>query len=142
MLGLVAVLAATGCGDSGLGPDPEDVIFDPSLGIDLAAMTKLPSGVYIQTTTEGTGTATVNENSRILAGYKLWLADGRLLQAGDLDILVSGVVGGFAAGVIGMKVDEVRRIVVPARLGYGDQEYGDIPANSVLVFEVTMNAIP
>ena len=50
-------------------------------------------------------------------------------------------VPGFTEGVIGMKIGEVRKLVSPARLGYGDEDYGQIPGGSVLVFEVTLGAI-
>ena len=142
MLGLFAVAAAAGCGDSGLGPEPEDAEFASSLGVDLSAMTKLTSGVYIQTITAGTGTATVVASNRITIGYKGWLADGTLFDQGTLNSFpVANFVPGFTEGVIGMKVGEVRKLVIPARLGYGDQDYGQIPANSVLIFEVTLGAI-
>ena len=142
VLGVIAVTAAAGCGDSGLGPEPEDAEFAASLGVDLSAMTKLPSGVYVQTTTPGTGTATVAFANRITAGYKGWLADGTLFDQGTLQAFpVANFVPGFTEGVIGMKIGEVRKLVIPARLGYGDEDYGQIPGGSVLVFEVTLGAI-
>ena len=52
-LGLAVLATLSGCGDDPLGPNPEDVTFDASLGIDLTKMTKLSSGVYVQTVTQG-----------------------------------------------------------------------------------------
>src|SRR6187397_840349 len=80
VFGLFVVLATAACGDSGLGPDPEDAEFASSLGINLSAMTKLPSGVYVLTTTPGTGTATVAPTNFITIAYKGWLADGTLFD--------------------------------------------------------------
>ena len=61
--------------------------------------------------------------------------DGHRLRANEY-------VPGFTEGLVGMKVGEVRKIVIPARLGYGPDDYGSIPGNSVLVFEVRLISIP
>ncbi len=46
------------------------------------------------------------------------------------------------ACVAGMRVGEVRKLVVPAALGYGDQGAGDkIPPNATLVFTIELLAI-
>ena len=48
------------------------------------------------------------------------------------------VVPGFSRGVVGMKVGETRVVTVPPNLGYGEREMGAIPANSTLVFTITL----
>jgi FKBP-type peptidyl-prolyl cis-trans isomerase len=37
-----------------------------------------------------------------------------------------------------MKVGGTRRVIIPPSLGYGDKSQGGIPANSVLVFDITL----
>jgi FKBP-type peptidyl-prolyl cis-trans isomerase FkpA len=149
-LGLIGLVAMTGCGDA-LGPEPEDAEFDASLGIDLGAMTKLPSGVYIQTVTPGTGTVTVAAGSVVTIAYEGWLADGKRFDGSDNccvaqdghRLRANEYVPGFTDGLIGMKVGEVRKIVIPSRLGYGDEGIGDdIPGGAVLVFQVTLISTP
>ena len=137
---LGALVLVVGCGDSGTGPqEAEDVSFAASLGIDLAKMTRLPSGVYVQTFTVGTGTATVTASSRITADYKGSLANGNVFDAGRLTSLaVLNFIPGFTEGLIGMKKGEKRKIVIPSRLAYGDTPPAAIPKNAVLVFEVTL----
>jgi FKBP-type peptidyl-prolyl cis-trans isomerase len=54
----------------------------------------------------------------------------------------TSVISGFEQGVIGMKVGGVRRVFIPAALGYGAEPQGarggfsGIPANSTTVFDI------
>ena len=138
---LVALgFAITACGESPTG-NPQDVTFAASLGIDLAAMTRLSSGIFIQTTAEGSGADEMTASDRFTVAYQGWFADGDRFDAGTLDDWGLGDVIPGWAGMIGMTVGETRLIVIPSELGYGSDGRGPIPGNSVLVFEVTLLAI-
>jgi peptidylprolyl isomerase len=50
----------------------------------------------------------------------------------------TGLINGFTQGLIGMKLKEKRRIVIPSKLGYGENPRGPIPAHSTLVFELEL----
>ena len=135
-------LAIAACGDSATGPQsPEDVTFAASLGIDLAAMTRLPSGVFIQTVSEGVGVP-MTETDRFTAHYQGWTSDGNGFDNGTLqDFSLGQLIDGFR-GMEGMTVGETRRLVIPSQLGYGSAGAGDaIPGDAVLVFEMTLVAI-
>lgn len=138
---LALVLAACGDGPTkpGDGPTkPEDVTFAASLGVDLTQMTQLPSGVYIQILTPGVD-AEVTGSDGITADYKLWIPDGTLIQSDRLNNYpVTDFVPGFTDGVIGMRRTEVRKIVIPSRLGYSSEARPGLPEHSVLIFEVTL----
>lgn len=46
------------------------------------------------------------------------------------------VIKGWDQGLVGIKAGGKRKLTIPASLGYGDRDMGDIPPNSTLVFEV------
>ena len=140
-LAMGLALALGGC-DSTEPQTPETVKFAASLGINLAAMTKLPSGVYIQTITPGTGVA-LKVMDQWSINYKGSLANGTVFDPGMQPLIKSNfsqVIEGFK-GMVGMTKGEMRKMVIPSELGYGLQDNRSIPGGSVLIFEVTLLAI-
>lgn len=147
---LALSLGLAGCDDDLIGPvDPEDVEFATSLGVTLDEMTRLASGVYIQTLEEGEG-AGLKDGDRGNVAYTLWLPDGSEMdsnEAWEFDMVQVGQVGqvvplaGFYLGMLGAREGETRLIVIPSELGYGEAGNGPIPGGAVLVFRVRVNTI-
>lgn len=53
------------------------------------------------------------------------------------------VIRGWTDGVPGMKIGGMRRLIIPAAQAYGDKSPAkNIPANSDLVFDIELIAIP
>lgn len=139
-------LLVVACGDSSTEPVIpqviEEVTFDPALEIDLSQMTRLSSGVYIQTLAEGSGEGAATGQTVDIA-YVGFLTTGVVFDAGGFDFqLGSGqVIPGFDEGVTGMKVGERRLVIIPPEQAYGLSPRGNIPGGSILIFDLEVRSI-
>ena len=96
----------------------------------------------------GTG-ETVNPGATITAHYTGALVkNGIIFQSshdfGDaITFGLTQVIKGWTDGVPGMKVGGMRRLIIPAEMAYGSASpASNIPANSDLVFDIELIAIP
>jgi FKBP-type peptidyl-prolyl cis-trans isomerase len=109
-----------------------------------------PSGLVWQTVKAGKGSAVVEKGDTITAHYTLWLKDGTLVQSSKAEwggsgtpfqtvIGIGQVIPGWDEGVIGMKAGEVRKLVCPPQLAYGEAgRPPTIPQNATLTFEIEL----
>ena len=141
LVGLLALAsgapALSGCDSGGsiicasdVSLDVEDVTPEgTTLGAAIASGDCL-SIAYIGRLADGSGTFAQGDDRRLL-----YPSDSRLPR-------------GFLLGMAGQRVGQTRIVTVPPNLGYGGIELGaqaeglvDIPACSVLEFEITVNEI-
>ena len=104
----------------------------------------------LQVTDETVGTgATAADGNKLTVSYVGTLTNGTVFDSTQKDggtpftfTLGAGqVIKGWDEGMVGMKVGGVRKLVIPPSLGYGDQATGSIPANSTLIFTVTLISV-
>ncbi|MFO0595789.1 MAG: FKBP-type peptidyl-prolyl cis-trans isomerase [Myxococcaceae bacterium] len=105
----------------------------------------LPDGVVVQVLREGFDDGDVaKKGAKISIHFVGTLLDGGVFDdshpRGTFDFWVGErmVVDGLDEALLGMKEGELRKITVPAALGYGSDPKPKIPANSTLVFEVEL----
>jgi len=121
-----------------------DTEFAASLGVDLEQMTRLPSGMYYEDLTEGSGLGA--RDGHVLNVYYT----GSLATAEVFDSNTEGegysfqlgrrqVILGWEQGIQGMRIGGKRLLVIPPSLGYGQRGFPPvIPPSATLVFEVEL----
>ncbi len=113
--------------------------------VDEADYTTTDSGLKYYDFEAGSG-ASPQTGQAVTVHYTGWLKDGTKfdssLDRGEpftFSLGVGQVIPGWDEGVASMKVGGKRQLVIPAKLGYGEQGAGGvIPPNATLIFEVEL----
>lgn len=118
-------------------------LFNPSQVKEQEKMTSEPK-VLIQDTIAGEG-ETANKGDLLSVHYTGYFTDGKVFDSsvsrGQVFKFVLGagqVIKGWDEGFEGMRVGGKRLLSVPPEFGYGPNDYGPIPGNSTLLFEVEL----
>jgi FKBP-type peptidyl-prolyl cis-trans isomerase len=104
----------------------------------------LDNEVTFEVFAEGSG-PDAGEGDWVALHWALYLPDGTpaggSLARGPLRFLLldsNEVVEGLQHGIVGMREGELRRVIVPPRLGYQNRRIGNIPPGSTLRFDLEM----
>jgi len=120
-----------------------------SFNITQPTYTTLSTGVKIATVIPGSG-AQIQAGQTANLLYTGYLAsNGQVFDESSMHggtplsfpVGAGQVIPGFDAGTVGMQVGETRLIEIPPAQGYGSTAQGTIPANSTLLFAVTLQSI-
>jgi FKBP-type peptidyl-prolyl cis-trans isomerase FkpA len=120
-----------------------------SFTVGQPAFTALAGGVKVATIVPGTG-AGIQSGQTANVYYTGYLAtNGKIFDDSVNDggtpfsFLVGAgqVIPGFDAGTVGMQVGETRIVRIPPAEAYGSAANGLIPANSTLIFVLTLESI-
>ncbi|MGB0391973.1 MAG: FKBP-type peptidyl-prolyl cis-trans isomerase [Salibacteraceae bacterium] len=100
------------------------------------------SGLYYVVDREGTGKRP-SQYSDVLIRYKGELLNGTVFDesTSGARLNLSRVIEGWKEGVPKFKEGGHGWLLIPSRLGYGNQTQGAIPSNSVLIFEIYLDEV-
>ncbi len=113
-----------------------------------ACSMKHPSALKIEDLQEGNG-AIAENGDLVQVHYTGTLENGKKFDSSkdrnrpfEFNLGEGEVIAGWYQGVLGMKVGGVRKLTIPANLGYGSRGIpGVIPRGASLIFEVELLAI-
>lgn len=106
-------------------------------------VTTLPSGLQYEVITAGKGTVKPTASDQVKTHYHGTLTNGTIFDSSvdrgePITFPVTGVIRGWVEALQLMVEGDKWKLTVPSELAYGAQAQGQIPANSVLVFEVEL----
>ncbi|CAN5141242.1 hypothetical protein BH11PAT3_BH11PAT3_2680 [soil metagenome] len=134
----IALLASLFYGGAFLG------LFSTTDNTPTIMSTDTPSGVEITDVQKGTGDI-AGAGDTVKVQYSGAFTDGKVFDSSysrgvpfEFVLGVSQVIKGWDEGINGMRVGGKRHLVVSPEYGYGPADYGPIPANSTLVFDVEL----
>lgn len=112
----------------------------------ITTATKDTSGIFYEIINPGTGTQKANVCSTITVQYT-----GKLFSTGAVfdsntttegaSFVLGGLIAGWKAGIPLIKEGGTIRLYIPPYLGYGTATSGAIPANSQLIFDITLLSV-
>lgn len=121
---------------SAVSPDQFLVVNGKKAGVQSTA-----DGLQYQVIEAGSGAKPTPADVALIE-YRGTLLNGNQFDASKpgqpVALPVGQVVPGFAEAMMLMSRGAKYRVWIPPQLGYGEQDNGPIPANSVLVFDITM----
>lgn len=102
-----------------------------------------PSCLRYSVLRPGAGEQPRSRLSTVRAHYTGWLTDGTQFDSSHsrgkpFDFRLSQVIPGWTEAMLGMRVGEKRKLVIPYKLAYGREGNGTIPPKATLVFDVEL----
>ena len=99
---------------------------------------KTDSGLHYIVTEEGNGQFPTASNA-VTVNYKGYYTDGQVFDANDnISFPLTAVIAGWTEGIPKLSKGGKGILLIPSVLGYGSSGQGSIPANTVLLFDVTL----
>ena len=120
-----------------------------------AACAPAPASLVVRDTEAGTGREVI-ARSAVLVGYTGWLYDPKAPNCKGLQFDTSTgrttpfgfmvgtgrVIKGWDDGLLGMRENGKRTLIIPANMAYGDRGAGNsIPPGATLLFEIELHQI-
>jgi FKBP-type peptidyl-prolyl cis-trans isomerase len=112
------------------------------LGADSSFAIQHPSGFFYKILNQGSGPSVVNLCSNVTIRYIGKLTSGFVFDnsapGGASTFILGELISGWQKGVPLISKGGTITLYIPPSLGYGPNANGDIPANSILIFDIEL----
>ena len=136
-----ALLLFSSCGKKRAREQAEkdDAIIQQYISENGLVATKTTSGLYVVIEVPGTGLQPTT-TSTVKVAYKGYLTNGNQFDqsVAGATFGLQGVIRGWTEGIPYFKEGGSGKLLIPSAMGYGSQAQANIPANSVLIFDVEL----
>jgi FKBP-type peptidyl-prolyl cis-trans isomerase FkpA len=147
VLGLVTIVSFVSCNKNCdynscavVAPNSEIQAVQSYLSANGIAATQHCSGLFYVIEQMGSGKKPSACGS-VNATYVGKLTNGSVFDQGTVTFGLDEVIKGWTNGLPLIKTGGTIHLYIPPSLGYGSQANGPIPANSILIFDVTLNGV-
>lgn len=97
------------------------------------------SGLYFLILEKGDGTYPA-QNAVIKVTYKGYLLDGTVFEEDHIPLIsLANLIPGWQEGIRLIDKGGTIQLIIPSGLAYGSDSSEEIPANSVLIFDITLH---
>jgi len=138
---IVAIVLFSACKKEDSQAEKDDKIIQQYLSDNNIQATKDDSGIYYLITVEGTGDHP-DINSEVTVKYKGYLTNGAVFDQttgnSSATFPLNGLIRGWQIGIPKLKQGGKGTFLIPSALGYGSSAVENIPANSVLIFDIEL----
>lgn len=119
--------------------DQDDAAINEYLVENGLTATQHSSGLYYDITKEGSG-GHPNLSHTVVVDYKGSLLNGTVFDQSTnaVELQLNALITGFQISVSLLKPGGEGTFYIPSQMAYGDQQVGDIPPNSILIFEIEL----
>lgn len=122
-------------------PEAEVVALRKYISDNSITATEDPRGFFYTINSAGTG-AQPTACSGVSVNYTGKLTNGTQFDAGNnVSFNLSQLIIGWQEGIPLIKAGGAITLYLPPTLAYGSNAVGGIPANSILIFTITLNAV-
>lgn len=110
-------------------------------------VTKMDSGLRVRFLKKAEGAAKPKDSDTATVAYKLMLTDGTMIESSfengrhiqyEMDGKGIPLLPGFVEAIKTMGKGDKIVAIIPPEIGYGQQQAGSIPPNSILMFEMEL----
>lgn len=139
LTGLLLVFLLSSCSEKKTQSEIDEEIIIKYINDNNLNMTRHTSGIYYNISNQGYG-GHPSSSSVVKVQYKGYLTDGSVFDEATtpVEFPLHNLILGWRIGIPMLQKSGKGKFIIPSGYGYGSSAKSGIPANSVLIFDITL----